>query len=64
MGYALKIEQFHEMDYLEAALIDWARYMRSHEQVKGFPRAVPGLSNGGASKSFDDMCEEMDLTTA
>lgn len=45
-------------------LADWARLMRTDEPVKGFPRAVPGLSNGGASKSFDDLVEECDMRIA
>ena len=60
----MKVETFHELDYVEQALLDWARWMRSDEPVKGFPRAVPGLSNGGASQSFDDMCDAMDIQLA
>ena len=60
----MKAETFHELDYVEQALLDWARYMRTDEPVKGFPRSVPGLSNGGASQSFEDMCDAMDIQLA
>ena len=60
----MKAETFHELDYVEQALLDWARYMRADEPVKGFPRSVPGLSNGGASQSFEDMCDAMDMKLA
>ena len=61
----MKAERFHVAeDYIDMCLEDWARLMRTDEPVKGFPRAVPGLSNGGTSKTFEDMCDECDFRIA
>lgn len=49
-----------EDDYLESLLLDWAAWQRAGAGVDGYPEHSTGLSDGGASKSFDDMLETMD----
>lgn len=64
MGCALKVERFHEMDHVEACLVDWARFLRGYNPVDGYPGRSDVLGTGGASKSFDAMCEASDMKIA
>lgn len=47
-------------DRLEECLCNWARWMRGSTAVRGLPTKSTVLQSGGASQSFDDMCEDLD----
>lgn len=53
-------DTFHALDRLEEYLISWASWMRRAEEVRGYPRRAQLLETGGASKSFEDMCDDLD----
>lgn len=40
----------------------WAEWMRSDNTKLGYPSKALMLSSGGASTSFEDMCEVLDST--
>lgn len=49
---------------LECLLAEWAEWM-SHEKVgRGYPSRAAGLSSGGSSESFEDLCERADAQRA
>lgn len=49
---------------LECLLSEWAHWM-SHEKVgRGYPSRAAGLSSGGSSESFEDLCERADQQRA
>ena len=57
-------DRFHYLDRVEQCLIDWASYMRQASEVRGFPKSIPGLQNGGASQSFNELCDAVDRRVA
>ena len=49
---------------LEALLSEWAQWM-SHEKVgRGYPSRAAMFATGGASESFEDLCERADAQRA
>ena len=43
-------------------LTEWAEWMKADNTKLGYPSKSLMLSSGGASTSFDDMCEVLDNT--
>lgn len=56
--------EFGTPERVEFHLLNWARYMRTGKEVVGHRKSIPGLSNGGASKHFEDMLDDVDLACA
>lgn len=55
---------FGTPDRVEFHLRNWARWMRSGQEVDGHARESTGLSDGGTSKGFDEMVEAEDRRCA
>ena len=51
----------HRFLSLVAVLEDWAAWQAGYNPRLGYPSHSLGISTGGASTSFDEMCESMDL---
>lgn len=56
--------QFGTPDRIDFHLWNWARWMRSGQEVDGFPGRAGVCSSGGTSKSFDEMAESEDQRCA
>jgi len=56
----LNESQRWEPERFEQIMDNWRRWMKSDVPVDAFPERSAVLSTGGASKSFDDMCIELD----
>lgn len=48
------------IEYCEQLLHQWARWMRHASEVRGYPSRSCGIQCGGASKSLDELGDEMD----
>lgn len=70
MGIAVMKERgscavkFGTPERVEFHLDNWRRWMRSGQEVDGFAGRSSGLSDGGTSKSFDEMAEAEDRRCA
>ena len=54
----------NDLVQLDRILAEWADWM-SHEKVgRGYPSRAAGLSSGGSSESFEDLCERADQQRA
>ena len=54
----------NDLAQLDRILAEWADWM-SHEKVgRGYPSRAAGLSSGGSSESFEDLCERADKQRA
>ena len=54
----------NDLAQLDRILAEWADWM-SHEKVgRGYPSRAAGLSSGGSSESFEDLCERADAQRA
>lgn len=56
--------RFGTPERVEWHLENWRRWMHSGRAVEGHATQALGLSNGGASESFDDMAEASDRRCA
>jgi hypothetical protein len=56
--------QFGTSERVDWHLWNWARWMRSGQEVQGHARESQGLSSGGTSKGFDEMVETEDRRCA
>lgn len=56
--------QFGTPERIEWHLWNWSRWMRSGQEVEGFASRSSGCSDGGTSKSFDEMVEAEDRRCA
>lgn len=55
---------FGTPDRVEFHLANWARWMRSGQEVDGHAGRSSGMSDGGTSKGFDEMAEAEDRRCA
>lgn len=51
-------------DRLEDVLRNWSAWMRAYEPVDAYPAHSAVLSTGGASQTFEVMCEALDAWLA
>ena len=49
--------RFGSPERVEWHLLNWARWMRSGNQIRGLPGRATLLSSGGKSKDFDEMAD-------
>jgi hypothetical protein len=66
---AMKFEGSRAVEFGTPARVDWhldnwRRWMRSGQEVDGHSHQSAGLSDGGTSKSFDEMVESEDRRCA
>jgi hypothetical protein len=55
---------FHDVDWIDWYCINWARWMRTGEQVQGYPHKVNGMVNRSIFSAWEDMTEAMDRRLA
>ena len=55
--------QFGTPERVEWHLVNWAMWMRSGREGDGFGEST-GVSSGGSSQHFEDMCDESDKRCA